>query len=312
MAPIDLLRPLFHLQRLALILILVAGPAAAGPEAPLEVEVAPLQPAARVGEPIRFEARANRPCYLYLYATDPATGATTLLVPNRRQPDNRLSGGVPLSVPGPEVAYVAATPGTRQVTAVSSTRPLEVTTQAGPDGDFPLLSVKDLDATFGTTGIGAGSGYLRIGSDELKVSRFEVRVAAATQAAPPSPRDAAAGAQGIAFVAAAGNRLRVGETLRIVFGADRQGWVHLLVIDPNGTRTPLTKRETDGRSVLSVETQAAAPAGDHLLVAVYTPGPDLDERVLEALREGPQDKGLRLVPDSLPGALATQRIAILP
>lgn len=312
MAPIDPLRPLFRLLCLVLILMLSVGSATAAPEAPLDLEVTPAPPEARVGEPIRFEVRTNRASYLYLYATDPATGVTTLLVPNRRQPHNRLSAGAALRFPGAEVAYVAEAPGTRQVTAVSSTRPLEVATQAGPDGDFPRLSVKDLDAAFGTTGVGSASGYLRIGSDEIKVRRFDLQVAAATSAPPPSARDAAPQAQGIAFVAAAGNRFRVGETLRVVFGADRKGWVHLLVIEPNGTRTPLTKRETDGRSVLSVEAQAAAPVGDHTLVAVYTPGPDLDDRALEPLAEGQQEKSLRLIPDALPGTLATRRINVIP
>lgn len=307
-------RPLPSLAlALALALLLVAGPAAAGLQRPLSLEVAPAQPQARVGEPIRFEAHTNGPCYLYLYVTDPATGSSTVLLPNRRQADNRLPAGTAVRVPGPEVAYTVATPGVRQVTALASTKPLDLTGEAGKAGDLATLAAKDLEAGFVAKGLGSGVGNLRIGDAELVVRRFDLKVAEAPKPqVPPATQGDLAEGQGIAFVATGGDRFRVGEALRLVFGADRKGWVHLIVITPDGGQTRLARREIDGKTLESQNAQAEAPIGDHTLVAVYTPGPDLDERTLAPLLAAHQDKGLRLVPDRFPAQVAVQRFAIVP
>lgn len=306
-----------QLAGLALTLLLAVDQAAAGLQPPLSLEVTPAQTAIRAGEPIRFQARTNVSSHLYLYVTDPATGVSTLLLPNRRQPDNRLPAGGLVTVPGPELSYSAETNGVRQVTAVASIRPLDVTGATGQVGDLPTLAAKDLEADFASKGVVSASGHLVIGDNELVVRRFDLQVLpapapATPPAAPAADTAAGTGSDGIAFLAANRDRVRVGERLRVVFGADRQGYVHLLVINPGGGHTALVRQETDGRTLQSVETFAEAPTGDHALVAVYTQGPELDPALLDGVRNRGQDKGLRLVPDTLPAALAVRRVLVEP
>jgi hypothetical protein len=282
--------------------------AATNPTAPLDLGIAPVEADPQVGLPIHFSARSNRDCYLYLYETDPASGTATFILPNRQQPDNRLTVDRAQTVPGPSSDYIVDKPGVRTITAVASTRPLEVQSTAARDlNGQPVAGAKDLASTLASKGLGsAANSYLRVGDDELLVRRFDLQVTDR----PPSQADET-NPLGVAFVAAAGHRYRVGETLRVVFGADRQGWVHLYVIEPNGKTVRLARRETDGRTVQSVRVLADAPAGEHTLVAVHTLAAEFDERQLDPFVQAGQSKGLRLIPDDLPATMAVQTVTIV-
>ena len=62
-----------------------------------------MHPSFKVDEPIQFEIQGNRSFYLYLYVTDPDTGESTLVLPNRRQSGNKYPAGQKLRVPNRQV-----------------------------------------------------------------------------------------------------------------------------------------------------------------------------------------------------------------
>lgn len=292
---------------------LLSSPVLAGLERPLILEVTPSAEQPKVGDPIHFKVRSNRDAQLYLYVTDPSTGMSTMLLPNRRQTDNRLPAEATLMVPGSDIRYAAEKAGVLRITAVASTRPLDIVGTLEPTGDLATLPAKDIESSFITKGMTPDSSHVHIGRDELVVSRFELHVLAdEPPPATPPPASAEPAPAGIAFVSSNAQRLRVGDALRVVFGADRPGWVHLFVVEPDGRRSQLSSKESDGKTIETIETIAEAPTGDHTLVVLYTPGPQVDPGLLDQQLSRYRDKGLRLMEDLPPGAIAVQHLDILP
>ena len=188
-----------------------------------------------------------------------------------------------------------------------------------------VATTKDLESPPASKSANVRQRRAHIGADQVLVQQLDVPVVAAaapaTPAAAPEPvADAAASVQvetesgldAIPFVSTAKTLYSAGERLRIVFGADKPGWIHLYVIEPDGARKRLVRRAVDGERVQTATVEAVAPLGRHAIVAAYTEEEGFGEGRLARLSDRVADKGLRLLEEGPPAALAVREIRIVP
>lgn len=125
----------------------------------------------QVGEPVSFEFRSERDCYLTLLDVG-TSGHITILYPNAFHRDTFVKAGQVVTVPASDRDFkmtVSSPPGREMVVALATTRPCELATLLLPDATRPFLTFRDIQAFRKTfvnalskgiapqgTGVGAG------------------------------------------------------------------------------------------------------------------------------------------------------------
>jgi hypothetical protein len=88
-----------------------------------------------IGEPIVFQVKVDKPCYLTLLDFG-TSGTITQIFPNQHQPNNRVEPGAEIRIPDPQGAFKyliagpASTTEMEVVRAVATATPLESAGQA--------------------------------------------------------------------------------------------------------------------------------------------------------------------------------------
>ncbi len=277
----------------------------------LRVRFEPVKDVFEVGEPLRFEIRGNKRFFLYLYTTDPDTGQTVLILPNQRQKTNQYEANRTYRVPNPNVEFYGDEPGRERFTMLATTRYLEIdSARFSKSGDFLSGSTQDLEQEFESKGI-----HIRGPERDRRGSNRVVKdVAINIEGYSSGRRDRGIGRDdsGIAsdanvFLSTEKENYAVGEQVRIVFGADREGWLHLYTTEPDGYRSLLTRKRVDANDLQHATARAQAPGGQHALIAVYTEDSSFDDSLLDGMSEDKlAGKGLSLVSgggDSLSSAV---------
>jgi hypothetical protein len=279
----------------------------------LDVQFMPLKDSYKVHEPIRFNVRGNMPFYLYLYTTDSDSQETKVILPRRLGADNGFPAERTLIVPAREADFTADAPGTKLVTMVASTKHLDIRTgvaEAPADAGSGL--VKSFQAALDAKVVRIESGRTRIGDDQLVAQKVSIRIRDAENSDRNNAIDDNKDDQNvIVFLSTAKNRYRDGEHLRVLFGADREGWVHFYVVEPENAYYPVVTRRVDGREIETATVRAESPFGRHLLVAAYSEGKDFDEDRIDAIARDRRSKGLSLVGEERQGWIATLPIEIV-
>lgn len=248
--------------------------------APLAVDFRPVRDSYRVNEPIQFRVSGNREFYLYLYNIDPATGDGILLFPNRYQTANRFHAGQKMLVPGRSVEFVADRVGIEKVTMVASTRPLDLPmerfTAAGP---FVRGPVADFDEALRVRPVQA------LGPEQVVLQPVELSIVGSRPDwyVQPAP---AVGELPTVFVSTPEPAYHAGERMPVVFGADRDGWIQLYAIGPDGSNELLGVHQVFANQAQTLRVRARAPFGDHRLVAIYSPDGLAQDRLLADITEG--------------------------
>ena len=275
----------------------------------LKVSVEPTKPEYKVDEPIRFRVKGNDSFYLYVYSVDAATGNAWLLLPNKKSKDNRFEGGVAHAVPGRNVEFVADKPGKEKVVVVASAKKLDIeSAKFASEGDFSRASESDMEKSFESKGIRVRDREESASADGVVVKRMEIAVVAGEE----RRREARAeGDGGVVFVTTARSSYSVGERVEVIYGADKAGWVHLYLVEPDGAYSLLKRGKVRGGEMLKVRATAEEPLGEHVLVTLLTKGEEVDERILDRVGEGKDSaKGLRVTGRGDEPAISTRTITI--
>lgn len=269
----------------------------------LQVIMEPLRSDYAVGEAIRFHVRGNKRFFLYVYTIDDETGEAILLLPNKKQQGNKYEPGRTFTIPHASVEFYSDSPGRERIIMVASRKYIALNTARFRDvGDFSTTSTKDLEQAFADKGV-------RI-RDENTARRQDVVVTdIELHIHQGSRHQAAKTPQAVTFVSTDKTRYREGERVRIVFGADRPGWVHLYTFEPGGGYALLTHKKVDGKTLNELTARAQSPLGAHILVAAYSEAEDFNEgRLSSAVSRGDFDKGLSLDDDQ--SAIAMRRFRV--
>lgn len=288
------------------------------PPAPLalRIDLTPMKPTYRVGEPIRLRVRGNRPFHLYLYSIDRERDEVVLILPNRLQETSRYPADEDRLVPNGEVEFYADRPGTEKLVMVASSERIPLGTAYLTDaGPFLTGKASDLEGDLAAKGVpldalpDAGDSVLHT-TAEVVVRHLDLRIDPAPPAvATPDPETAPP----IVFVSTDRQDYTRGERVHILFGANRPGWVHLYGNDPDGASDLLHSAEVNGHELYSLTARAAAPIGPQAVTAVYSPEPSPPAGYPGAVIEAdPTAKALVLEPKPRadPPPTATRRFEI--
>lgn len=235
---------------------------------PLRVALKPSQESFKVGEPIRFTARGNKDFFLYLFSVNQDTDEATLILPSKQgQKDNKYPADTDYPVPNPDVPpLVADAAGREMLVMVASTKYLPLKSNWFRDGaDRYVGSAKEFEEEFEGKAIRVGRERTR--NRTVFVREIFVPVVDERTAETPATD---------VWLTTKGNRneYAVGDSIQAVFGAEKDGWVHLYVIDPNGERVRLKSYEVKEGASYVAKARATRPTGKHAFVAAFTGSDD--------------------------------------
>ena len=265
-------------------------------DAPLKIEFEPLSPSFKVGESVRFRVKANKDFFLYLFSINREQGRAVLLIPSGMQAGNKYKADRTFVVPNPSVEFVADKPGSEEVVMVGSTRYLNLSTDGyKKSGDFLTATPAFAESQIKS---------LRIRTTEKEeqpvVKELSVHITGKPRAV-MVPRTAPSEDGPMAFISCDREAYRMGDRVRVAFGADRPGWVHVYVLEPDGKSALLKKQAVSGKEVYHMTAKAQSSTGAHSLVAVFseTAEPDTTKSI-PGLRGETATKGLSLVSPEQP------------
>jgi hypothetical protein len=256
----------------------------------LVVQFEPVRNEVQVNEAIRFRIKGNQTFYLYLFSINPELNRAVMLIPNDRH-GNKYEGGTTYTVPNPNLEFYADEPGLEKVVMVASTRYLQMDKglydKSGPfmtaSAQQGRAQVKELSVRAAREKAGKVSKEVNIRIQPSPMSEFSSQ-----QAGSGSRTD------DMVFVSCNQESYRIGDSVRVAFGASRSGWVHLYYVEPNGERSLLTRQQVETDTVNYIRARAESPAGRHALVAVYSKGRSLQGKELPENMGELAAKGLSL------------------
>ena len=253
----------------------------------LAVEFAPNKAVYKVEEAIKFKVTANKDCYLYIFGINEAAKMAYVLLPNKLETDNQIKAGDSMVIPGDKIEFYGDKPGVEKIVYVASTKKIDLNTgQYEKSGTFmtttPEIMTKDLKSI-----------RMRPVEDAEQVAN-EMTLTVVGQAAQAQPKPKAEAA---AFVSSDKTEYKLGDPVKILFGADKKGWIYLYTMEPDGKKVFLKKQAIDGERFYRIKAEAATPQGKHKLIAVYSKDGKVDQTKAGASVSGLQEKGLVLVED---------------
>jgi len=252
----------------------------------LKVSLEPTKPIYRVGEAIRLRVEANKDVYLYLFGINRESNTAYVLLPNDLEGERVYSARKKHLVPGQEVEFIADKPGLEELVAVASTKRIDLDTgryrkEEGYYHTHPEAMEKDLKAI-----------RTRNQNKAEQVS-LELKLTVIGRTASAGP----AGPEVATYVSTDRQEYRIGDPMKITFGADEEGYIYLYYFEPDGRKVFLKKQEVDGVRHYQVRAEATAPIGRHRLVAVFNKDGDLDDKAAAARDFSEEFKGITLIED---------------
>ncbi len=265
-----------------------------------QVSFQPLKDVYQTGERIRFRIRGNKTFYLYLFSIDERQNRGYLLFPNVKQSDNMYQANADYEVPAKEVEFYSDLPGTEKIVMVASTAKLDVKMEKyAKSGNLFRSEAKTMEQDVKALRIRSGDKKEQKVVQELTlVITGEGR---RSENMPPPPPPAETGDRDrnpvSTFISSDKTDYRVGDIIKMTFGADRQGYVHLYTVEPDGRRTFLTKQAVSGREFYQVKVKALQPSGQHTIVAIYGEEENLSRDKVDMITLGQKSKRLELIGD---------------
>lgn len=264
----------------------------------LRVNFEPLNSVYEVDEPIRFRVRGNKTFFLYVYTVDKDTGNAVLLLPNRKQTGNKYPGGSYYNVPNRSVEFYADERGQERIVMVASSKYIDVDRARFKSvGDFAMVQEKALEDEFEAKGIRIRRGENRRRPSSKDVIVKDIDLAIVGKRHREDRIGFADRQSAIPFVSTVRDQYYVGEKMRVVFGADKPGYVHLYTVEPGGSVSLLTRRKVDGESLETLVARAEAPLGEHALVALWSKGRDMEARRVQRALDEYDAKAIRIRDD---------------
>ena len=206
----------------------------------LTVTFKPVKKEIVVGDRFGFEFMTSRDVYLYLFAMDENNNIDQVLLKDVKYKETKAF----VQVPDSNTIWKADTLGVQRFSMIASTKRL--------DKDWGNQEASK--AFFGLFGK----------KDQVQI-HLEVKVTASEQ--PPTTEPP--GIAPVAFVASARQTYRIGDTVKILYGADQAGTVTLYLVEPSGKREEVLQTNVDGKQFYKLNAKASAPLGDHKLIAEF-------------------------------------------
>jgi len=274
------------------------------------VSLEPMKPSYGVGEAIRFRIKGNRSFFLYLFSINKEKRRAVILIPSEMQAGNRYRANRSYVVPNPNVEFFSDRPGVEKIVAVATTKYIDLSTEKySKTGDFLTSTPEEAEAQIKA---------LRIRAREKKKEQFVRELALNIIGSPsrpvvpvPSPTGTASPThRAIPFISCDREAYRIGDIVRVAFGADRPGWVHIYTVEPDGKSSLLKKQAVSGKEIYHLSARADSPTGRHSLVAVYAKDADFKSKSIPGMGTGAGTKGLALIEPNQP-PYAVYRFQIL-
>lgn len=264
------------------------------------------------GEKIRFRVSGNDNFYLYMFTISQRTGKAYMILPNRLQDQNKYNGGVAHNVPNANVEFYSDSTGYEKVVYVASRKYLNWDVNGyNKVGDFLETNTKSLDQQIekqivlqrrnkperqsrnNTRREDTRSNVSRrYSDDDVFIGEFSFYVGKPGQRYAPtqnnSERYSSSGSnnqsanQPILFLETNGSQFNIGDTVKIVYGADRKGYVHLYSRAEGQRFKQVFTKKVDGQSFYTSRPRASSPAGKQHLVLIYTESRSYNTKDLEA------------------------------
>ncbi len=246
----------------------------------LDVDFESTKDTYKVGEPIRFRVKGNQKFFLYVYSVD-EDGEAVLLLPNERQDGNKYPGNRRYMVPNKNVEFVADAPGNEEIIMIASKKYLEVSEdRLNKAAGFLMGSVDMIESEFSSKGIEVRKPTKR--REGVVVKRMEIDIKGKRANDDDDDGDDAFASTGQPFISGNKKRYDEGDTVRLTYGANNDGWVHLYVVEPGGSYSRMKRKKVKADKAYHIKATAESPTGRHAVVAVYSKEKQIDaEDVLE-------------------------------
>ncbi|WP_020585250.1 DUF4384 domain-containing protein [Desulfobacter curvatus] len=254
---------------------------------PLKVEFTPVKQVFKAGEAIRFKVKGSETFYLYLFSVDEKNNKGYMILPNKKQQYVKYQAGTTYTVPESYIEFYSDSPGREKIIMLASTKKMDV------KFDKYAKAGNILSANFDT--VVQETKALSIRSREAKAKHVTKELSliitgnGQNESSVPHSNPAAA-----PFVSTNKSSYRDGDPIRITFGADKPGYVHLYINEPGGRQSFLTTERVSGKDFYQVNATASRPGGVHQIIAVYDNNATPDKNRIYTLAS----KDIRLVPDA--------------
>ncbi|VFM95002.1 MAG: protein of unknown function (DUF4384) [Candidatus Kentron sp. G] len=268
----------------------------------LDVSIEPTRSIYRVNEPIRFKIKGNNKFFLYVYAVDEETGDATLLIPGRKQRGNKYTAHRVHTVPNRGVEFYSDTSGEETIVFIASRKYIDIDRAHFKDaGDFAMGKAAMLEQEFSAKGIGVRTSDSGSNTGVL-VKRLKVRIEGSGREREDSGDSRHP--EVLSFLSLNDKVFQVGDKIHGVYGAMENGWIRLVLREPDGSYSSLgSARKIKAGRTYEFTARAEVPYGEHRLFAIYSEKEPAHESAVVAVlgdaRE--QTKGLSLL-DSAQGA----------
>jgi hypothetical protein len=277
-----------------------------------KVKFEPVKPVFKVGESIRFKVKGNKTFYLYLFSVDQKEKIGYVLLPNVKQQYIKYKAGKEYMVPEKYIEFYSNNPGNEKVIMVASTKKMDVELgRFKKSGLFFRADAGEVKDEVKSLRIRSRNSNARAVTREMNlvvVGEGQTAIRQSEQTPPPALMDTESAVS--TFISTDKMYYKAGEPMTISYGADKKGYVHLFVVEPDGNRTFLKTEKVNGKQYYQSKAVASAPGGTHKVVAIYDEKSKIEEKIIKSLNldEDSQGKAIRLMND--PESYAVYQIYI--
>lgn len=272
---------------------------------PLNVEFTPVKQVFKTGEAIRFNVKGSETFYLYLFSVDERNNKGYMILPNKKQQYIKYKAGRTYTVPEKYIEFYSDSPGREKIIMLASTKKMDVRfDQYAKAGN--ILSANVDTVVQETKALGIRSRKAKAKHVTKELSLMITGDGQHSGVVPPSHNGSDRAAP---FVSTNKSSYRVGDPIRITFGADKPGYVHLYINEPGGRQAFLATKRVSGRDFHQVNATASRPGGAHQIIAVYDDNATPNKSWIHTLGTKEISKDIHLAPDT-PDAYAVYHFTI--
>lgn len=258
----------------------------------LDLQIEASKPAFALNEAIAVHVSLNRPAFIYLYSNE-ADGTSRLLYPSAARDRTKVARRTRFLTHN----LISDRAGQISIIAFATLTPLDL---AGSDAFLRGAPTKDWEDQLARLGVNVGT---KVGADAVAgvstPKALTLWVGARNgqnlnapvsdpEAAKPDAVVTAAQKPSVEMpnralkVATDRSAYKLGENVDIAIFLDQPGWAHLFVAYPDGRVDELTKQSFEAPGTKILKAVATAPAGEQVVVAVYSADGKIDSAELRA------------------------------
>ncbi|MEZ5471332.1 MAG: DUF4384 domain-containing protein [Marinicella sp.] len=284
----------------------------------LSVDMTPVKQSFLPDEAIKFNIKGNRDFFLYVFAVDEKNSNVTMMLPNKFQKGNKYTANQLHRVPNAtEMELVSDRPGTEKIVMLASTKYLDWDTkgyaEAGRymstqqerfDSQLEALSVRPVqnDKVSDNSEMILREMMIKIDGEVpaptnnalviqltdqqaqiAKPNKDNAQVIVLSTQQPADKKEQPKSETPVVFLSLDKAEYKAGNEAWIVYGADRPGHVHLILVDPKKNATEMAIQEVDGEQFYRLKAMTAKPKGKHKLIAAWTKDGKLDHTLIPEL-----------------------------